>query len=198
MEGRPPLTWPAELSSEDYPGTVRREITIESTVVDGRFLFTGRLRDRWYDEATGAGEDIHQYDVRLVAEPPDLTVVSVDVTPGALPFPECPAAAETAERLVGLRLSRGFRDGAIAALGGVEGCSHLLTLVLAIWNEQVVTNYLMSRSGAAASDENLARREGMVNVCSGWREGGLGIRLTRDGQPLPLSEVHRDEPFHAP
>ncbi len=29
----------------------------------------------------------------------------------------------------------------------------------------------------------------MVDVCSGWREGGLGIRLARAGRPFPKPHV---------
>ena len=175
------MAWPRELDQEHYPGTVRREMTVESQPVDGRLVFTAVLRDRWYDES-GAEEEIHGYEVRLVAEPPDLTVVEVEVQPRYLPFPECPAAALAARRLVGLRLTKGFRAGATAALGGVEGCTHLLTLVLAIWNQQVVTQYMLTRT---ENPDGMPDFERVVDTCSGWREGGVGITLVRKGQPMP-------------
>jgi hypothetical protein len=182
------MTWPTDLTPERFPGTIRREMTVEATATEDRQLvFTAVLRDRWYDDA-GNEEEIHGYEVRLATEPPDLTVVSVDVRPRFLPFPDCPAAALAARGLVGLRLTKGFRAGATAALGGVEGCTHLLTLVLAIWNHQVVTNYMVTRV-----DERTSHRVGaidvdqIVDVCSGWREGGVAIDLVRGGKPLPRS-----------
>jgi hypothetical protein len=123
--------------------------------------------------------------VRLEAEPPDLTVVGIDVQPRFLPFPECPLAAVAARRLVGLRLTKGFRAAATEVLGGVEGCTHLLTLVLAIWGHQVVSQYMLTRVDDGSHPEGTPDFEHVANVCSGWREGGLGLRLVRSGQPFP-------------
>jgi Protein of unknown function (DUF2889) len=187
------MSWPTELDSERYPGTVRREISVEATVEDGCLVFTAVLRDRWLGE-DGAEEEIHGYEVRLRAEPPDLTVRSVDVRPRHLPFPECPAAALAAQRLVGLRLTKGFRAGATEALGGVEGCTHLLTLVLAIWNQQVVTQYMLTRTDDGSHPEDMPDFERIVGACSGWREGGAAIRLVRDRQPLPRSVDYGGSP----
>jgi len=180
------MAWPTELVPERYPGAVRREITVEAEAQDGRLVFTAVLRDRWRG-GDGAEEEIHGYEVRLVAEPPDLTVIAVDVRPRYLPFPDCPAAALAAQRLVGLRLTKGFRAGAMEALGGVEGCTHLLTLVLNIWNHQVVTKYLLTRTDDGSHPEGMPDFEQIVNGCAGWREGGVGIRLARTGTPFPKS-----------
>jgi hypothetical protein len=182
------MSWPADLTPDRFPGTIRREISVEATVTeDGHLLFTALLRDRWYDEAADE-EEIHGYQVRMLTEPPDLTVVSVDVKPRFLPFPDCPAAALAAQRLVGLRLSKGFRAAATSVLGCVEGCTHLLTLVLAIWNHQVVTKYMVTRT----EDGRVPEVDRIANVCSGWREGGVGLDLARRGERLPLSVDYGD------
>ena len=180
------MTWPTGLTPDRYPGTIRREMTVETTTTeDGHLVFTAVLRDRWYD-TDGNEEEIHGYEVRMVTEPPDLTVLSIEVEPRFLPFPDCPAAALAAQRLVGQRLSKGFRPAATEALGRVEGCTHLLTLVLAIWNHQVVTKYMITRTNDGRADF-----DGIVDTCSGWREGGVGIQLVRDNQPLPRSVDRR-------
>ena len=153
--------------------------------MDGRLVFTAVLRDRWMDEA-GDEEEIHGYEVRLVTEPPDLTVVEVDVQPRFLPFPECPAAA--AGRPAAHRAAaspKGSGPAATAALGGVEGCTHLLTLVLAIWNHQVVTKYMLTRTDDGSHPDGTPDFERIADACSGWREGGVALRLVRDGKPLP-------------
>lgn len=178
------MAWPMELVPDRYPGTIRREMTVEAVADGGRLVFTAVLRDRWYDGA-GAEEEIHGYEVRLVTEPPDLTVVEVEVRPRHLPFPECPLAALAAQRLVGLRLTKGFRAGALAALGGVEGCTHLLTLVLAASNHQVVTQYLLTRIDDGSHPEGTPDFERIADTCSGWQEGGIALRLVREGRPFP-------------
>ena len=179
------MSWPIDLVPERYPGTIRREISVEATAEEGRLVFNAVLRDRWRDG--DAEEEIHGYEVRLVAEPPDLTVTAVEVQPRYLPFPDCPAAALAAQRLVGLRLTKGFRAGATAALGSVEGCTHLLTLVLSIWNHQVVTKYLLTRTDDGSHPEGTPDFEQIANGCAGWREGGVGLRLARTGQAFPRS-----------
>lgn len=180
------MTWPTELTSDRYPGTVRREISVEATAEDGSLVFTAVLRDRWCGDAENV-EEIHGYEVRMVTAPPDLTVTSIEVRPRFLPFPDCPAAALAAQRLVGLRLSKGFRPAATEVLGRVEGCTHLLTLVLAIWNHQVVTQYMLTRTDDGSHPDGAPDFERMVGACSGWREGGVGIRLARSHQQYPRS-----------
>jgi hypothetical protein len=182
------MPWPVDLTPDRFPGTVRREITVEAQAEDGRLVFTAVLRDRWIDDA-GAEEEIHGYEVRLEAQPPDLTVLSVHARPRFLPFPECPLAAATAQRLVGLSLTRGFRKAATEILGGVEGCTHLLTLVLNIGNHQVVSQYMLTRVDGGTGPDGAMDFEQIVGVCSGWREGGLGIQLTRAGRPFPKPHV---------
>ena len=182
------MGWPIELSGERFPGRVRREISVETEIVAGRVVFTGRLRDRWHGPLAGTVEEIHGWDVRMETEAPDLLIRTVEAVPAALPFPECPAAAVAVQHLAGERLSNGFRDKAIAALGGVEGCTHLLTLVLAIWSHQVVSGYLHGRTSERTrrAAEHLAAR---TNVCRGWREDGTAVELLRAGRPLPRSRV---------
>jgi hypothetical protein len=191
------MAWPLDLIPERYPGTVRRELTVEAKPVDGRLVFTAVLRDRWYDDA-GHEEEIHGYEVRLVTEPPDLTVVAVEVQPHHLPFPECPAAAQAARGLVGLRLTKGFRAGAVEALGGVEGCTHLLTLVLAASNHQVATQYLLARVDDGSHPVGTPDFEQIADTCAGWREGGTALRLVRERQPFPPHRDYSEEPFRAP
>ena len=184
--------WPDEVSGERFPGTVRREISVEVTIVDGRFVFDGVLRDRWFDE-DGNTEEIHGYEVRVEAVPPDLEIVAVTARPRFLPFPECPLAAPVAQQLVGLKLIRRFRASATAILGGIEGCTHLLTLVLAIGDHQVVANYLRARTDDGSHSEGSLPFEAIIDVCSGWREGGTALRVSRANQPLPSPHVDYGE-----
>jgi hypothetical protein len=188
------MTWPQDSSESRYPGTIRREISVESSVVGDHIVFRGWLRDHWFDKSTDAAEEIHGYQVRLDTIPPDLTVVAATATPGHLPFAACPAAADAVKNLLGLSLAKGFSKSAQEVLGSVEGCTHLLTLVLAMANQRVVANYLRSRAEPEIGPETMARRELMVNACAGWREGGIAIGLTRAGLPLPKSRIQDDDP----
>jgi hypothetical protein len=184
------MTWPADLSESRYPGTIRREVSVGCAVEGDRIVFHGSLRDHWSDEATGDAEEIHSWRVRLAATAPDLTVVAIEAHPGHLPFGVCPIAARSVSRLVGSSLTRGFGEAAKRAVGTVDGCTHLLSLLLAIGNQRVVANYLHSRTQTVPPPETRARRERMVGACAGWREGGEAIALSRAGLALPKSRIH--------
>ena len=185
------ISWPADVTAERCPGRVRRQIGVDTEVIDGRIVYSARLRDRWENPDTGESEDIHGWDLRLQTRPPDLTIVAAEAIPAALPFPECPAAALAARQLIGAKLTSGFPEEAKAAFKGVAGCTHLLTLATAIWSQQVVSIYLYGR------DEDPASREGTstpraVDVCSGWRSGGMAVNLVRAQLPFPRSRQHTE------
>ena len=182
------MSWPTDLTPDRYPGTIRREMTVEASASEnGRLVFNAVLRDRWHDDGGNNEEEIHGYEVRMETEPPDLTIVSIDVRPRFLPFPDCPAAALAGQRLVGQRLTEGFRQAATAALGRVEGCTHLLTLVLAIWNHQVVTNYMLTRADEGRQPVGAFDFDHIADTCSGWRESGVALELVRRNKPFPPS-----------
>jgi hypothetical protein len=185
------MTWPTDLSESRYPGTIQREVSVGCSVEGDRIVFLGSLRDHWSDTVTGDVEEIHSWRVRLETVPPDLTVVAVEAEPGYLPFAVCPVAARSVSGLVGARLTRGFGEAAKEAVGAVDGCTHLLSLLMAIANQRVVANYLHSRTQTVPPPEARARRERMVGACAGWREGAEAISLTRAGRPLPLSQIHQ-------
>lgn len=189
------MTWPTELSESRYPGVIRRELTVDSRIAGDRVVFTGELRDRWLNEATGETEEIHGWRVRLDTAAPDLTVTAAEATPTYLPFAACPAAARSVQGLVGARLTSGFSEAARAAVGTVDGCTHLLTLLMTVAGQRVVANYLRSRTELVPPPESRGRRELMVDACSGWREGGQAIGLARSGLPLPKSRVQGTDHF---
>ena len=183
------ISWPADVTAERYPGRVRREIAVETEIVDSRIVYSASLRDRWENAATGEAEDIHGWDLRLETLPPDLTIVAAEAIPAALPFPECPDAALAARQLVGAKLTSGFREVAAAAFKGVTGCTHLLTLATAIWSQQVVSIYLYGREEDPTSRDSTSTPRA-VDVCSGWRSGGTAVKLVRAQVPFPRSRRH--------
>jgi hypothetical protein len=185
------MTWPADLSESRYPGTIRREVSVGCAIEGARIVFHGSLRDHWSDASTGDAEEIHSWRVRLEAAPPDLTVIAIEAEPGHLPFGVCPIAARSVSGLVGACLTSGFSEAAKHAVGTEDGCTHLLSLLMAIANQRVVANYLHSRTQTVPPPETRVRRERMVGACAGWREGGEAISLTRAGRALPLSQIHQ-------
>ena len=111
----------------------------ELTVQDGVGFRRARRMDLWLEDGliqldvgfqdSAAAPDgqrigLHEYQVRASVDPASLTLAAIKVDPRVLPYPECPAAAPNAERLVGVAVAD-FRLAVIDRLPGTLGCTHL-------------------------------------------------------------------------
>jgi hypothetical protein len=82
----------------------------------------GFFRDVYFDE-NGPPTSIHEYGFRAALDR-DLVVRSIDVTPGTLPWDECPGAVVSGSWLVGERV--GAIDELVRSrFKGVHTCTHL-------------------------------------------------------------------------
>jgi hypothetical protein len=109
LPGLPPLSFRRHRRMDVLPGE-------DGVAVEGFF------RDVYFDES-GPATSIHEYGYRAALDV-DLVVRAIDVTPGTLPWDECPGAVISASWLVGERV------GAIDELvrgrfKGVHTCTHL-------------------------------------------------------------------------
>ena len=75
-----------------------------------------------------AGEPIHDMSIRLTVDE-DLTILAVEAVTDAGPFQICPNITVNFQRLKGIKIGPGWRKRVLAALGGVEGCTHLVELL---------------------------------------------------------------------
>jgi hypothetical protein len=100
----------------------RRRILDVTPVADGYDVFE-YFRDSYFDPRSREGS-LHEYVVRAKIAADGVTVEDIDVTPEALPFPECPLASPNARDLVGTSL--GEITGTVKSrLSGTRGCTHL-------------------------------------------------------------------------
>ncbi len=116
-----------------------RTISVESfSAEDDRVVIEGRLEDERrvdaysiWNEPLGPGP-VHGMVVRFLVGgvPPRIIDVEVEVT--RVPYDECRDAALSVKELMGLNLSYGFSREVRARLGGIKGCVHLTSLVLAM------------------------------------------------------------------
>ena len=118
--GDDPLAWhhAPPLDVWDTRRARRLDITVDEVVrVEGLFRDSCIIAD-------GTEQVIHEYAVVLEADPASLVVTRASATPGVLPGPQCPRAADSAQRLVGHPLSeirRLVRDTFL----GPTTCTHL-------------------------------------------------------------------------
>jgi hypothetical protein len=104
------------------PG-LRRARRIDVAVDDDAWRVDAWFRDT-YCAPDGECGAVHEYTVEAVVDPADHTVVEMRAEPHALPWYECPAAAEPVARLVGTAVET-LRTEVPARLTGVECCTHL-------------------------------------------------------------------------
>lgn len=75
-------------------------------------------------EANGVETAVHEYGIDLTVDPGSRRVQAIAAIPHVLPGPECPNAADSAQRLVGLTLAE-LRPHVRATFAGVPTCTHL-------------------------------------------------------------------------
>lgn len=102
---------------------------------DGLFEFDAHLTDvksygfdnDWRGRVE-PGDPVHDMWLRLTVAP-DFLITAVEARTDASPYQMCPDIAPNFQRLVGLRIGRGWRRDVRARLGGAEGCTHLVELL---------------------------------------------------------------------
>jgi hypothetical protein len=125
----PPLPHPADpigwhdLAEQEGVG-MRRARRIDVWLEHGRIQIDMGFQDSATSPTGGDRIAVHEYRVIAVADPETLELLSVEVDPRVLPYPECPAASPNASRMAGEKLP-GFRLAVLDTLPGTLGCTHL-------------------------------------------------------------------------
>ncbi len=93
------------------------------------------------------GQPVHEMHVRLRLDH-TLRIHAVEVSMEATPYPYCQGAKPNLQRLVGLRITGGFKQQARKLIGHTEGCTHVLALV-----ENLATIAVRTLAGRTRDDE---------------------------------------------
>ena len=154
-----------------------RKITCEGYERDdGLFDIDGWLTDsKTYDfQSTDRGEvkagvPVHLMGLRITIDGA-LNIREVAAAMDHTPFNMCHSITPNFQRLVGLNLGKGFTSAVREALGGTQGCVHLVDLLRPMAN----TAYqLLSPKGYKALKDREARGEPVnaffVNQCHAWK-----------------------------
>jgi hypothetical protein len=115
-----PLVQPA-------PRTVRRRRRIDVVPVDGVLHVDAMFRDSHFDD-DGDESVVHEYALTATIDAASLEITAAAATPHVLPYVECPSAATSTNRLVGLRLDE-LRDRVRSEFVGTSTCTHLNDLL---------------------------------------------------------------------
>lgn len=149
------------------------------------------LRDAYTDPDSSVLV-LHEYRLDLWVDLATMVVTAIEVSPIHLPYGECFDAAPNVERLVGMRLERGFTPEALRRLGGEVGCTHLNSLISDLSIAGLFHGYLRVREQTRqhgtlpvmpASDER-------TGICAGWQAGGVLATWMENGRGIGPSHIY--------
>lgn len=121
-----------------------------------------------------AGEPLHEMRIRMAIIPETMEITACEAAMDATPYALCPQIAPKMERLMGLKIGKGFLRAAAQRVGGVEGCTHLRELLQQVATVAYQTRYSL-QVHAHAIDGNMRRGEvesgpGLLNSCYSYAE----------------------------
>lgn len=146
---------------------------------DGQMEIEARMSDvksysmENHDRKTiAAGEPLHEMRIRMAIIPETMEITACEAAMDATPYAICPQIAPQMERLVGLKIGKGFLRAAAQRVGGVEGCTHLRELLQPVATVAYQTRYSLQ---VHAIDGKMRRGEadsgpGLLNSCYSYAE----------------------------
>ncbi|HWE73437.1 MAG TPA: DUF2889 domain-containing protein [Stellaceae bacterium] len=156
---------------------------------DGLWDIEGRLTDgksysfkNDYRGEVKVGDFIHEMWLRLVVDD-GLTIVAVEAATDNSPFGVCPAILPEFQKLVGLKIAKGFNGKVFELFGGVHGCTHHVELIgrLATVAFQTIFPYRNRMSDRTGEPVQSNRRMRLLNTCHAFAETGeLAQRIWPD------------------
>jgi len=161
-----------------------REISIQSfDLGDHSILVEGRLidhRHRPEGERTEETELVHHMVIRLKVMGPRMLIQEAEAEMPHHPREECPEVLPSIRNLEGLEIAPGYTMKVKRGIGGVKGCAHLTSLVIAM-GESAVQGY-WAAYGAEARKSGLREQtiKKFINTCHLWKEDGPIVRKLRE------------------
>ena len=161
-----------------------REISMRtSDLGDHYILVEGSLIDHRYrtrqEETSEEPELVHHMVVRLKVKGPGMLIEQAEATMPHHPRKECPEMLPRIWDLEGLEIAPGYTMKVKRLVGGVRGCAHLTSLVIAM-GESAVQGYWAAHEaerGKKALSEQTIRK--FINTCHLWKEDGPIVKGLR-------------------
>ncbi len=88
---------------------------------------------------------VHEYRLSASADPVSYELLTLEATPGTLPYRSCPAATGNIERLLGTPLGK-LRGAVLEQLARVDGCTHLNDALRALAEVPVLAELLLDEA----------------------------------------------------
>jgi hypothetical protein len=167
-----------------------REISMRTSDLGGNsILVEGCLIDHRYrprqKEASEEPEVVHHMVIQLKVKGPEMLIEQAEATMPHHPREECPEVLPSIRNLEGLEIAPGYTMRVKKAIGGIKGCAHLTSLVIAM-GESAVQGYWAAygaeRERAGLRAQTIRK---FINTCHLWKEDGpivKGLRRAFESQ----------------
>lgn len=144
---------------------------------DGLWDIEGELVDRKHQDIFLHGErkiaahsPIHHMLIRATIDN-RLEIHAIEAVIERHPLDECPEAAQSLQKMVGQRMSRGWRKAIADNLGGVGSCTHLRELLF-----NMATAAHQTMHGAFQSEDE-SKPPAYLGQCLGWDFEGPAVAI---------------------
>ncbi|MCF8474307.1 MAG: DUF2889 domain-containing protein [Emcibacter sp.] len=126
------------------------------------------------------GTSVHEMYIRLTLND-DLVVQDIEAQIDYYPFATCPHIADSYRKLIGVKMSTGFRRAVAERLGGKLGCTHLSEMlpVMATVAIQTIMPRLMRRKEEVEQNVQGKKKKillPMINSCHSWASDGPNVK----------------------
>jgi len=121
------------------------------------------------------GVPVHEMWIRLTVTDA-LEIKQVEAVTDYSPFSLCRDVAPNFRRLIGLTMGPGWRRRALAQVGGVEGCTHLVELLAPVATTAFQTIFPIKNREQPESATLSDKRPRLLNTCHAFRSDGAKVK----------------------
>jgi hypothetical protein len=162
-----------------------REISMRTSDLGAHtILVEGSLIDRRYrarlTEVSEESELVHHMVIQLKVKGPGMLIEQAEAAMPHHPREECPEVLPWIRKLEGLEIAPGYSMKVKKIVGGVKGCAHLTSLVIAM-GESAVQGYwtaYVAETGKTGLPEQTIKK--FINTCHLWKEDGPIVKEIRE------------------
>jgi hypothetical protein len=121
------------------------------------------------------GVPVHEMWIRLTVTD-TLEIKEVEAATDYSPYALCRDVTPNFQRLVGLRIGPGWRKRALAKVGGVEGCTHIVELLAPVATTAFQTIYPIKNRERPKAVSSADKPPRLLNTCHAFRSDGAKVK----------------------
>ena len=171
-----------------------RDISMRTSDLGNHYMLVeGSLIDQQYQsrhaKTSERSELVHHMVIRLKIKGPGMQIEQAEATMPHHPRKECPEVLPWIRNLEGLEIAPGYRAKVKKAIGGIKGCAHLTSLVIAMGESAVQGYWAAYEKGRKGLRDKTIKK--FMNTCHLWKEDGPIIKDLRENlkPPAPRSNI---------